>query len=202
MYILIGRINIIRDCKYQLQFNFTNPLFVWNSISDHPFSKNRKLIIANVKSNYSLKRASVSLHTYMWFAFDIGIASVVFPFFLEAAYTLWEVFSFSTDYSIWETRRKVCGRTDTNGTAPTAGEFYRNIWDHLKYFQRVGLCPADEKERERERERKRGREKRVQTSRPDLHSEGRPSCAIDPRALSPLCRHIYLSSTYSIFTNL
>lgn len=101
-------------------------------------------------------------------------------------------------------KKSVCGRTDTNGTARRpAGEFHRNIRDHLRYFQRVGLCPAGEKEKQREKGRKserrvrRGKEtggrERAQTSRPDLHSERRRSSLRDRPA-----RGYFSASTYLI----
>lgn len=153
------------------------------------------------------QRVFVSLHTYVIrFWYWNGIRRAISPFSLKHGVPPREKFSALRDYSVWETRRKVCGRTDTNGTVPTAGEFHRNIRDHLRYFQRVGLCPAGGKEKARERRRKRRERKRKRGGGESIDIAPRSpfrkktfSFLASPRGFSP-CP--YFSYEYRIFASL
>lgn len=152
------------------------------------------------------------IHTWFDSEYRNGIRRAISPFSsrLHGGVTPRErsfLLSETTRHEKQEEEEKCVAERTRNGTAPTAGEFHRNIRDHLRYFQRVGSCPAGGKEKAlgggRERERETGKEgKRVQTSRPDLHSERRPLAFLRDRSTVVSSPRPYFSYEYGIFASL
>jgi len=160
-------------------------LFEIQSVINHPFLKNRKLIIANVKSNHSLKKVSVSLHTYTWFAFDIGIASVVSPFSLKLP-TPCEKFSPLRQTTQYEKQEEKCAAERTRMELLQRRESFTVIFEIIWNTFKEWACVQQTKKRRRERERK---EERKETADIASRSPFRRKTFLRDRST---CFHLYV----------
>jgi len=122
-----------------------------------------------------------------------------FPIFLEAARSTAarEVFSSPRLLGMWNKKKSVWQNGHEWNCSNDGRVFiviFEIIWDTFKGWACVQ--PAEKRKRREEKERRKKKGKRVQTSRPDLHSERRPLVFLRDRSTRfPLRVHISRTST-------